>query len=303
MAAEEETTTTFKSLGLCDELLEAVDELQWKTPTSIQVETIPHALQGKDLIALAQTGSGKTGAFALPILQALINSPQPFFALVMSPTRELAIQIGQQFQALGFAFGAKSAVLVGGLDKVQQSIILAKRPHIIIATPGRLLDHLTETRGFSLRTLKYLVLDEADRLLSEEFQKSMDEILKVIPRGGERKTYLFSSTMTKKVKKVERACLRNPVKVEVTSKYSTVDTLKQQLMIAPAKYKDCYLVYILTQKCQCTTMVFTERCATTPFLAYMLRNLGIRAIPLHGKMSQSKRLGALNMFKSNHMQL
>ncbi|KAK9923986.1 hypothetical protein M0R45_032377 [Rubus argutus] len=298
MSAKEEETTSFKSLGLCDQLLEAVDELQWKSPTPIQVETIPHALQGKDLIALAQTGSGKTGAFALPILQALIKSPQAFFALVLSPTRELAIQIAEQFQALGCGFGVKSAVLVGGLDMVQQSIILAKRPHIIVATPGRLLDHLSETRGFSLRTLKYLVLDEADRLLGEEFQKSMDEILKALPRGGERKTYLFSATMTKKVKKVERACLRNPVKVEVTSKYSTVDTLKQQLVIARFEHKDCYLVYILTEKCQCTTMVFTNKCATTPFLAYMLRNLGIRAVPLHGDMSQSKRLGALNMFKS-----
>ncbi|XP_062028580.1 DEAD-box ATP-dependent RNA helicase 10-like [Rosa rugosa] len=295
----EEKTRSFKSLGLCDKLVKAVGELQWKAPTPIQAETIPHALAGKHLIALAQTGSGKTGAFALPILQALMDSPQKaFFALVLSPTRELAVQIRDQFEALGVSIGAKSAVLIGGLNMVEESKVLARRPHIIVATPGRLLHHLRDTKGFSLRTVKYLVLDEADRLLGDEFQKSTDEILKSLPRGDERITYLFSATMTKKVKKVERACLRNPVKIEVASKYSTVDTLKQHVLMAPFKHKDCYLVYILTKKCQCTTMVFTEQCATTPFLAYTLRNLGIRAIPLHGDMSQQKRLGALNMFKS-----
>ncbi|KAK9911700.1 hypothetical protein M0R45_035595 [Rubus argutus] len=171
MAAEEEKTMTFKSLGLCDQLVEAVDELQWKSPTPIQLQVIPHALQGKDLIAIAQTGSGKTGAFALPILQALLDSSQAFFALVLSPTRELAIQIAEQFDALASGFGAKSVVLVGQVDMVQQSHILAKRPHIIVATPGRLLDHLSRTKGFSLGTLKYLVLDEADRLLDDELTR------------------------------------------------------------------------------------------------------------------------------------
>ncbi|WCJ28414.1 ATP-dependent rRNA helicase RRP3 [Euphorbia peplus] len=209
----------------CDELVEACDNLNWKNPTKIQVGAIPHALEGKDLIGLAQTGSGTTGAFALPILQALIQasekSVQAFFACTLSPTRELAIQIAEQFEALGSGVGGKCAVLVGGIDMVQQSISLGKRPHIVVGTPGRLVDHLTNTKGFSLRTLKYLVLDEADRLLNEDFEKTLDEILKVIPR--ERRTYLFSATMTKKVQKLQRACLRNPVKIEAASKYSTVE--------------------------------------------------------------------------------
>ncbi|XP_058188166.1 DEAD-box ATP-dependent RNA helicase 10-like isoform X1 [Rhododendron vialii] len=296
MAEEEEVVKSFKDLGLCDQLLEACDNLGWKQPSKIQVEAIPHGLEGKDLIGLAQTGSGKTGAFALPILQALLEIPQAFFACVLSPTRELAIQIAEQFEALGSGIGLKCAVLVGGVDHVQQSIALGKRPHIVVATPGRLEDHLSNTKGFSLRTLKYLVLDEADRLLNEDFEKAIDKILEAIPR--ERKTYLFSATMTKKVRKLQRACLRNPVKIEASSKYSTVDTLKQQYLLVPSMHKECYLIYILTEMSTSTSMVFTRTCDSTSLLALMLRNLGLRAIPISGQMSQAKRLGALNKFKA-----
>ncbi|KAJ6304488.1 hypothetical protein OIU77_018202 [Salix suchowensis] len=184
-----------------------------KRPTKIQEEAIPHALQGKDLIGVAATGSGKTGAFVLPTLEALLKdsqerkSVQPFFVCVLSPTRELAIQIAEQFEALGSGIGVKCVVLVGGEDMLQQSIVLAKkRPHIIVGTPGRLADHLSNTKGFSLHALKYLILDEADRLLSMDFEKSLDEILKAIPKN--RRTYLFSATMTNKVKKLQRACFK-----------------------------------------------------------------------------------------------
>ncbi|KAB1226374.1 DEAD-box ATP-dependent RNA helicase 10 [Morella rubra] len=297
MAEDVPVDKTFKDLGVCDQLVEACESLGWKNPSKIQAEAIPHALDGNDLIGLAQTGSGKTGAFALPILQALLESPQAFFACVLSPTRELAIQIAEQFEALGSSIGIKCVVLVGGVDKEQQAKNLANlRPHIIVGTPGRLVDHLTNTKGFSLRTLKYLVLDEADKLLNDEFEKSIDDILSVVPR--ERRTYLFSATMTKKVKKLQRACLRNPVKIEVASKYSTVDTLKQHFCFLPAKYKECYLVYTLNNKSGVSSMVFTRTCDATDFVALILRNLGFRAIPINGKMTQSKRLGALNKFKA-----
>ncbi|XP_010922176.1 DEAD-box ATP-dependent RNA helicase 10 [Elaeis guineensis] len=294
--AEDAEQKTFSGLGVCEQLVEACDNLGWKNPTKIQVEAIPHALEGRDVIGLAQTGSGKTGAFALPILHALLENPQPFFACVLSPTRELAIQIAEQFEALGSGIGVKCSVLVGGVDMMQQAISLAKRPHIVVATPGRLLDHLSNTKGFSLRMLKYLVLDEADRLLNMDFEKAIDDILKVIPR--ERRTYLFSATMTKKVGKLQRACLRNPVKIEAASKYSTVDTLKQQFRLTPAKFKDCYLVYILTEMSGSTSMVFTRTCESTRLLSVILRNLGLKAIPISGQMGQAKRLGALNKFKA-----
>ncbi|CAA0840885.1 DEAD-box ATP-dependent RNA helicase 10 [Striga hermonthica] len=294
--AEDKGDKSFKDLGVNEQLADACDNLGWKNPTKIQAEAIPLALEGKDIIGLAQTGSGKTGAFAIPILQALFEAPQAFFACVLSPTRELAIQIAEQFEALGSVIGVKCAVLVGGVDMVLQSNVLGKRPHIVVATPGRLVDHLTNTKGFTLRTLKYLVLDEADRLLNDDFEKAIDEILNVIPR--ERRTYLFSATMTKKVKKLQRACLKNPVKIEAASKYSTVDTLKQQYCFVPAKYKDCYLVYILTEMLDRTSMVFTRTCDATTLLAHILRTLGFAAIPINGHMTQSKRLGALNRFKS-----
>ncbi|KNA17551.1 hypothetical protein SOVF_078560 [Spinacia oleracea] len=291
-----EEVKSFKELNICEPLIEACNRLGWTAPTKIQADSIPHALEGKDIIGLAQTGSGKTGAFALPIIKFLLDekSPQPFFGCVLSPTRELAFQIAEQFEALGASIGLRTSVLVGGVDMNQQQLALGRQPHIIVGTPGRLIDHLTNTKDFSLRTLKYLVLDEADRLLDENFEKSLDDILKVIPIN--RRTYLFSATMTKKVKKLQRACLRDPVKVESDSKYSTVDTLKQQYLFIPAGKKECYLVYILREMSG-STMVFTRTCNATLLIALMLRNLGFRAIPISGDMPQAMRTGALKLFK------
>ncbi|KAJ4826473.1 DEAD-box ATP-dependent RNA helicase 10 [Turnera subulata] len=300
--AEQEKEKTFADLGLCDELREVCEKQGWKNPREIQAKAIPCALQGRDLIAISQTGTGKTAAFALPTLQALIQAshqssrPLAFFACVLAPTRELADQIAKQFRSLGSGIGVKCATLIGKDDMAQQAIALAKRPHIIVATPGRLLDHMKETKGFSLRSLRYLILDEADRLLDDEFEKVMDEILNGIPSN--RKTYLFSATMTRKVQKLQRVCLKNPAKIEISSKYSTVETLKQQLWFVPTVYKECYLVYLLHLKFEATTMVFTRTCDATIYLATILRNLGLRAVPINGHLSQSKRFEALNKFKS-----
>ncbi|TVU51174.1 hypothetical protein EJB05_02583 [Eragrostis curvula] len=289
--------TTFAELGLCPELVAACDAMGWTAPTRIQAEAIPCALQGKDVVALAQTGSGKTAAFVLPILQALLETtPRPFFACVLSPKRELAIQIADQFRALGSAIGLVCSVLVGGVDRVQQAISLAKRPHIVVATPGRLLDHLMNTKGFALDKMKYLVLDEADELLHVEFEKALNDILKVIPK--DRITFLFSATMTKKVNKLKRACIRVPAKLEVASKYSTADLLSQKFYLVPANDKDCYLVHVLKMMLGSRIMVFVRTCDSADLLARVLRNLGFKAICIHGQMSQDKRLGALNRFKA-----
>lgn len=208
----------------------------------------------------------------------------------------MAYQIAETFESLGTVIGVRSAVIVGGMDMMSQSIALSKRPHILVCTPGRLQDHLENTKGFSLKSLKYLVMDEADRLLDMDFGPKIDQILKVIPR--ERNTFLFSATMTTKVAKLQRASLNKPVKVEVASKYSTVKTLLQYYLFFPLKHKDCYMVYLLNELAGNSTIIFTRTCHDTQKIAIMLRNLGFGAVPLHGQLPQAKRLGALNKFKA-----
>ncbi|XP_058780973.1 DEAD-box ATP-dependent RNA helicase 10-like [Vicia villosa] len=217
MEEENNEIKSFTDLGLPEQLVEACHKLGWKAPLKFQIQAIPLALQGgKDVIGVAEPGSGKTGAFALPILHALLQAPQPnhFFACVLSPTRDLAIQISQQFEALGSGIGVKCVALVGGADSdlLPQIIKLAKMPHIIVGTPNRVLNHLNRAKDFSLCKLKYLVLDDADRLLNEDFVDSLNEILEMIPR--DRRIFLFSATMTKQVKRLQRVCLRNPVKAQ-----------------------------------------------------------------------------------------
>merc|ERR1712144_59165 len=245
---DKEAPKTFKDLGIVDELCDACTALGYKAPTPIQVESIPLALQNRDLIALAETGSGKTAAFALPILQALLDKPQPFFGL------------------------------------------------IIAATPGRLLDHLENTKVFSLRALKHLVMDEADRLLDLDFGPILDKILKVVPR--ERRTYLFSATMSSKIESLQRASLRDPLRVSVSTKYQTVSTLIQNYLFIPLIHKDVYLVYLMNEFVGQSAIIFTRTVNETQRLAILLRSLGFGAIPLHGQLSQTARLGALNKFRA-----
>ena len=192
--------------------------------------------------------------------------------------------------------GATSLCIVGGVPVTQQSIALGRNPHILVATPGRLLDHLANTKGFNLNNLQYLVLDEADRMLSLDFEIELNELLQVIPEN--RKTLLFSATMTSKVQKLQRACLKDPVKVEVSTKFQTPKKLLQSYLFIPAKYKDCYLTYLINEYAGQSILVFGATCNNVQRLALMLRNLGFPAICLHGQMSQPKRLGALHKFTS-----
>mmetsp|Transcript_6816 Transcript_6816/g.19957 ORF Transcript_6816/g.19957 Transcript_6816/m.19957 type:complete len:553 (+) Transcript_6816:70-1728(+) len=291
------TTTKFSTLGVCEPLCKACDSLGWEFASRIQEKVLPDALEGKDIIGLAETGSGKTAAFCLPVLQDLLNNPirGAVFAVILAPTRELAFQIHKVVEALGTTIGATSVCIVGGVPMTQQSIALARNPHIVVATPGRLLDHLTNTKGFHLRKLRYLVLDEADRMLSLDFEQELNELLEVIPSKG-RKTLLFSATMTSKVQKLQRAALKDPVKVEVSTKFSTPKQLLQSYLFIPAKYKDCYLTYLIHEHAGQSILVFGATCNNVQRLALMLRNLGFPAICLHGQMSQPKRLGALHKF-------
>ncbi|GBG30397.1 ATP-dependent RNA helicase DBP8 [Hondaea fermentalgiana] len=297
---EKETKVTFEELKVHEEIVKACKALGWSHATEIQREAIPHALEGRDVIGLAETGSGKTGAFSVPMLCRLLDQPtRRLFGIVLAPTRELAFQIHEVVQGLGTSIGVKSCCVVGGVDRVAQAIALAKKPHIVIGTPGRVVDHLENTKGFTLDSARVLVLDEADRMLSMDFEEEINSILQAMPPRGTRQTFLFSATMTSKVAKLQRASLDSPVKVEVSkSRYQTVKTLEQNYMLTPAQYKDTYLIFILNELAGQTAIIFVSTCHNATRLALMMRNLGIGATALHGQMHQTKRLGALNRFKS-----
>jgi ATP-dependent RNA helicase DDX47/RRP3 len=293
------TDKTFASFGLSETLQEACAALEWKYATQIQAAVLPEALEGRDIIGLAETGSGKTGAFCLPILQGLLRnagSKRGTAALILLPTRELAFQCQTVMQGLGQGIGATSCCVVGGVDRTSQAIALARLPHIVIATPGRLIDHLKDTKGFHLRQVRFLVLDEADRMLSMDFEEELHQILDNIPE--ERQTFLFSATMTSQVQKLQRASLKDPVRVEVSTKFQTPRQLLQSYLFIPAKYKDCYLTYLVNEHAGQSILIFGATCNNVQRLALMLRNLGFPAVCLHGQMNQAKRLGALQKFSS-----
>lgn len=230
-------------------------------------------MQGRDLIGLAETGSGKTAAFVVPILQALMDKPQPSHSLIVAPTRELAQQTCHVVEALGAVISVRCTLLIGAVDMISQAIALAKKPHVVVATPGRLVDHLENTKGFSLRQLKYLVLDEADRLLDLDFGPVLDKLLKVLPK---RTTYLFSATMSSKVESLQRASLSNPIRVSVSTNHQTVSTLLQSYTFIPHKHKDKYLVYILNERVGQTAIIFARTINETQRIFIMLRTLGFR---------------------------
>lgn len=293
---EGESQATFASLGVHPQICQAIDALKWKKPTAIQQKCIPLALQGKDVIGLAETGSGKTAAFAIPILQALWDDPRPLFACVLAPTRELALQITEQFELLGSTIGVRCATILGGVEMMPQAIALAKKPHIVVASPGRLQDHLESTKGFNLRSIKYLVMDEADRLLSKDFGPIITKLIESFPR--DRKTMLFSATMSSDVNGFLRDFhLTKAERVEAATKYSTVSTLSQYYVFIPVEKKDTYLVSIANEQLGKSMIIFTRTVHETSRLAILLRMLGFSAIPIHGKMDQSARVGALGKFK------
>ncbi|KAI3385664.1 hypothetical protein SNEBB_004714 [Seison nebaliae] len=294
---DENEEKTFDGLGVNEVLCEAIDKLKWKVPTKIQAEAIPVALKGDDVIGLAETGSGKTAAFTIPILQKLLERPRRLFALILTPTRELAYQISEQIEGLGASIDVQCTVIVGGMEMMVQSLALGKKPHIIVGTPGRIIDHLENTKGFHLRDLKFLVLDEADRILNMEFEEDIDKILRHVNK--DRTTYLYSATMTKKVEKLQRVSVKSTaVRIESNTKYSTVDKLQQYYLFIPFKYKEIYLSYILNELNGNSFMVFCGTCVGAQIISKMLTNLGYKSIVLHGKLSQTKRLSSLNHFKS-----
>eukprot|EP00742_Colponemidia_sp_Colp-10_P002468 GILJ01002630.1.p1 GENE.GILJ01002630.1~~GILJ01002630.1.p1 ORF type:complete len:467 (-),score=80.16 GILJ01002630.1:121-1521(-) len=298
MASSDEYVS-FERLGVSNWLIKNCENMGIRTPTPIQTRCIPSVLAGKNVIACALTGSGKTATFALPILQKLSEEPYGVFALVLTPTRELAFQIADQFRALGATMGLKDAVIVGGMDMMTQALALSKRPHVVIATPGRLADHLDKDPSHAklFKSLQFVVLDEADRLMDSSFGNDLNAILTVMP--SQRQTLLFSATMTKNMEDLNRLMGdRQPVRFDVNPPTSTVDTLNQQFMFMPAKVKECYLLHLLKQFGDISIIIFTSTCRSCQLITTMLQQLEFSATCLHSLQSQQRRLASVGKFKS-----
>ncbi|RHW69561.1 ATP-dependent DEAD/H RNA helicase [Trypanosoma brucei equiperdum] len=300
---EESKDVTFKSLGLCEELIGACKEAGWRMPTRIQVATIPVVSEGRDIIGVAQTGSGKTGAYVLPLVNWLLTQAKvPYLSiLVMVPTRELAQQVAAQFVMLGSSVGLRVATLVGGADMVDQACELSRRPHVVVGTPGRVKDHLNNTKGFQLVKLHALVLDEADKMLEMDYEKEINAILEHLPHN--RQTLLFSATLSTKIDRLQNASLNDPVLLEVHRKNTTVDTLKQYYVFAPFAQMLPYLHLYLTRESGNHILVFCRSAALVHRITLTLRVLGHQALPLMGRMDQKNRNIALTMFKEGRVRI
>ncbi|XP_011690342.1 PREDICTED: probable ATP-dependent RNA helicase DDX49 [Wasmannia auropunctata] len=297
----------FSDLKLNSWLLAQCQSMGLSKPTPIQQNCIPRILMGEDCIGCAKTGSGKTMAFALPILQKLCEDPYGIFALVLTPTRELAFQIADQFAAIGKAVNLKKCVIVGGMDMMEQGLELSKRPHIVVATPGRLADHLDSCDTFSLQRIKFLVLDEADRLLGGHFDEQLKKIFAALPK--EKQVLFFSATMTDTLDKVRQIASEKVFtwQEKDDAGIATVRELDQRYVLCPRDVLDSYLVEVIrtfraTDK-NGSIMIFTDTCKHCQLLSMTLNDVGFANVALHAMIRQKERLAALNKFKSNHVQI
>jgi len=296
--------STFPSLGICTWLQEQLSGLGISRPTPVQAACVPPILDGRDCVGVAKTGEGKTLAFALPILQTLSVDPYGIFALVLTPTRELANQIGDTFRSVGKPMGLRDVVVTGGRDTIKQSQDLDRRPHVVIATPGRLADHIENNSTFSLAKVRFLVLDEADRLLEGGFDEQLATILSTIPSS--RQTLLFTATSSPSVTNVINSCKNNPFtwSSPTLSSSSTVSTLDQRYLLTPPEAQDAYLVQLLLEKkaenARHSSIVFCRTCRTAELIGILLAKVGIPTSTLHSMRQQKERVASLAMFKSGH---
>ncbi|KAJ6780298.1 hypothetical protein PWT90_07538 [Aphanocladium album] len=311
--APTDPNTTFSALNVRPWLVQSLANMAIKRPTGIQKGCIPEILQGRDCIGGSRTGSGKTVAFAVPILQKWAEDPSAIFGVVLTPTRELALQIYEQFRAIAAPQSLKVILITGGSDMRPQAIALKQRPHIIIATPGRLADHIRtsgEDTVCGLRRVRYIVLDEADRLLHADGPGSMlpdvEECLSVLPPPTERQTLLFTATMTPEVRALEKMPIKpgkKPVFIcEVDTQMLAIPaTLSQKHIQIPVTHKEHYLhVFLLTeQNVNKTAIIFCNRTSTADFLHHMLRLLDHRVTSLHSKLPQRQRIDNLARFRAS----
>lgn len=291
---------TFDSLNLIDPIRKALHTEGYTTPTPIQAEAIPIVLEGKDLLGCAQTGTGKTAAFAIPILQLLAGrqtfrkEKRTIKALILTPTRELAIQIGESFAAYGSHTGLKHTVIFGGVKQLRQTDALQNGVDILIATPGRLIDLMAQ-RFVSLKHLEIFVLDEADRMLDMGFVHDVRRIIAVLP--PKRQSLFFSATMPPEIVKLADTILVRPEKVEVTPISSTVDIIQQSVFFVDKENKNYLLLHLLENKDIETALVFTRTKHGADKVVKILLRHHIKAEAIHGNKSQNARQNALNNFK------
>ena len=293
--------TAFNELGLHTSLLQALEETGYTTPTPIQAQAIPLAMAGRDVLGIAQTGTGKTAAFALPILHKLANSPgRPprggMRCLVLSPTRELASQIADSFKTYGKHMGLSVVTVFGGVGHAPQIRDLARGVDIVVATPGRLQDHL-DSRHARLDHVQVMVLDEADQMLDKGFLPPIRKILRATPPTGERQTLFFSATMPTEIAKLAGEMLSNPARVEVTPVATTAERVKQRVIHLEAGGKRAMLAELLRAPGVGRALVFSRTKHGADKIVKNLEADGLAANAIHGNKGQTQRERALDQFK------
>jgi len=294
---------SFKNLNLIEPVMKALTAEGYTIPTPIQQQAIPFVLQGRDLQGCAQTGTGKTAAFAIPIVQ-LLEQQKQFRAgikvLVLTPTRELAIQIDESFAAYGKFTSIRHTVVFGGVSQLHQTNALRRGIDVLVATPGRLLDLINQ--GFiDLRQLNIFVLDEADRMLDMGFIHDVKRVIERLP--AKRQTLFFSATMPPEIQKLAKSLLTNPAKVEVTPPTSTVDKIEQSLYHTNKSDKPELLLHLLNEKKVRTALVFTRTKHGADRVVKFLLRSNVKAAAIHGNKSQNARQSALNDFKNGHLKV
>ena len=293
-------------MNLIEPLLKALKSEGYTTPTPIQEQSIPIVLNGQDLLACAQTGTGKTAAFALPILQLLQGTktnqrgPRPIRALILTPTRELAIQIDESFAAYGKHLGLSHLVIFGGVSQHAQTNALRYGIDILIATPGRLLD-LIDQRFINLSSIEMFVLDEADRMLDMGFIHDVKKVINRIP--AKRQTLFFSATMPAEIASLAGSILTNPARVEVTPVSSTAEKIEQGVFFVEKNDKRMLLLHLLKDESIRTALVFTRTKHGADKVVKDLNRANIEAEAIHGNKSQTARQRALNLFKSGQIRV
>jgi ATP-dependent RNA helicase RhlE len=296
---------SFDQLGLIEPVLKALKKEQYTIPTPIQEQAIPEALSGKDILGLAQTGTGKTAAFAIPVLQQLAAAPVPkgyryTRALVLTPTRELAVQISESFATYGRFLGLKHEVIFGGVAQTQQTLSLRDGVDILIATPGRLMDLMNQ--GYvHLDYLEIFVLDEADRMLDMGFIRDVRKIVRALPE--QKQTMLFSATMPDEIAELASSLMQSPVRIEVTPVSTTVETIEQAVYFVPKANKNTLLLHLLNEQNIKRTLLFTRTKHGADKIARHLKKANVKADAIHGDKSQTARQAALANFKAGKLKV